>query len=148
MCPKYVKYYLLLLLFPLTVTAGEITLKTASLVAVNFMQEMKILSGNPDRTYPVINSHSHININGSPGFYVFNFKNNGFIIVSDNENCYPVAGFSFDGKFDPLNIPPVCASWMENYQADPLPSSGAMNEIWDHYTLSPVFPSNHRIRSA
>ena len=50
-------------------------------------------------------------------YYVFNVENEGgFIIVSGDDCAYPILGYSFEGSFDPDNIPPAMKEWLQMYQ--------------------------------
>lgn len=48
-------------------------------------------------------------------FYVFNAEQ-GFIIISGDDNVYPILGYSDEGVFDPNNMPPSVAKWLEGYK--------------------------------
>ncbi len=59
-------------------------------------------------------------VNEQPVFYVFNVaENNGFIIISAEDNVYPILGYSFEGSYS--NQPGFDATnfnyWMNNYSA-------------------------------
>ena len=47
-------------------------------------------------------------------YYIFNF-NNGFIIVSADDNLIPILGYSFENKYTGKDIPPQMVAWMQNY---------------------------------
>jgi hypothetical protein len=50
-------------------------------------------------------------------FYVFNFENgDGFVIVSGDDIVKPILGYSSESDFDPNNIPPQVAKWLEGYK--------------------------------
>ncbi len=57
-------------------------------------------------------------IKGQPVYYIFNIgDNNGFVIVSAEDNVYPVLGYSFSGSYTPQNSPEAenFNYWMKNY---------------------------------
>jgi len=55
--------------------------------------------------------------NSEPYYYVYNVQaNNGFIIVSADDNVTPVLGFAFEGKFEIDNQPPALMEWMNGYK--------------------------------
>lgn len=68
-------------------------------------------------------------------FYIFNAEQ-GFIIVSGDDNVYPILGYSDEGVFDPNNIPPSVAKWLEGYK----------NEI--RYTIENELPATDEIKAA
>ena len=47
--------------------------------------------------------------------YVFNYGNNGFVMLSADDLAVPVLGFSESGKFDPDDIPCGLRFWMDCY---------------------------------
>ena len=49
-------------------------------------------------------------------FYVFNAGNEGFVIVAGDDNVSPILGYSYEGAFDPNNIPPNAQKWLEGYK--------------------------------
>ena len=50
------------------------------------------------------------------GLYVFNVENNnGFVIVSNDDNAIPILGFSDSGSFDPNHIPNNMLAWLQGY---------------------------------
>jgi hypothetical protein len=52
-------------------------------------------------------------------YHVFNVGNNdGFVIVSGDDVAIPVIAYSTEGSFDPNNIPPEMAWWMEQVKAE------------------------------
>jgi len=49
-------------------------------------------------------------------YYVFN-TSNGFVIVSGDDNVFPILGYSEEGNFQPNNIPSQVAKWLEGYKS-------------------------------
>ena len=56
--------------------------------------------------------------NSDPYYYVYNVQgNNGFIIVSADDNITPVLAYTFFGKYDVnASLPPAFIDWMDNYK--------------------------------
>ena len=57
-------------------------------------------------------------INGEPVYYIYNVgENKGFVIVSAEDNVYPILGYAFEGSY--INQPGFDATnfnyWMDNY---------------------------------
>jgi predicted outer membrane repeat protein len=52
-----------------------------------------------------------------PYFYVFN-GDKGFVIVSGDDRATPILGYSDDGYFDPNDIPPNMAEFLDGYQKE------------------------------
>lgn len=50
------------------------------------------------------------------GLYVFNVaKNEGFVIVSNDDRTEPILGYSDNGHFDPENMPENMKAWLKGY---------------------------------
>lgn len=56
-------------------------------------------------------------VDGQPALYVFNNQSEGFIIVSGDDNAYPVLGYSDSGKFDESAMPDGLKYWLDEYAA-------------------------------
>lgn len=50
-------------------------------------------------------------------YYVFNNSEQGFIIISADDNVIPILGYSTEGTFDPNNIPSSVQKWFEGYKS-------------------------------
>jgi hypothetical protein len=53
--------------------------------------------------------------NGETMYYVFNFDNYGFIIISAEDAMVPVLGYSFDKPYDPDHLSDNFLAWMGTY---------------------------------
>jgi len=104
-------------------TAKEVDPETAKLVAQNHYLQVSKNKGNVNFEL-VYTSRSKIisNLNKSdqnevPLFYIFNAdNNNGYVIVSGDDNVIPVLGYSTNGNFDISNLPPNFRKWLEGYK--------------------------------
>lgn len=55
--------------------------------------------------------------NTEPYYYIYNVTGeNGFVIVTADDDVTPILGYAFEGKFDIDNQPPAFVEWMENYK--------------------------------
>jgi hypothetical protein len=55
--------------------------------------------------------------NVEPFYYVYNVNDdNGFVIVSADDEITPILAYSFDGKYDDSNLPPAYVDWMNKYK--------------------------------
>lgn len=60
--------------------------------------------------------HTSITSTGVPAVYAFNKADNkGFILLSADDEAYPLLGYADSGSFDPANIPPQMKWWLEEY---------------------------------
>ncbi|MBR4339898.1 MAG: C10 family peptidase [Bacteroidales bacterium] len=48
-------------------------------------------------------------------YYIFNDGNSGFVIVSGDQRCTPVLGYSTSGSFDTTDMPDNLRWWMRSY---------------------------------
>ncbi len=96
--------------------AKPVEIKDARLAAKNFYYER--LVNNMHRTLPyssVAIGAEFVEKEGmTPVYYVFNFEGNGYIIISADDCCYPVIGYSFDSQYNPVNQSDNFVFWMNN----------------------------------
>jgi hypothetical protein len=69
--------------------------ETAIDVAVNFLNKKTKLSANISNTELIYKSQS----GQTTYFYVFNFNDSGYVIVSGDDDVYPILGYSNEGVF-------------------------------------------------
>ncbi len=50
-------------------------------------------------------------------YYIINYAEGGFIIITADERFYPVLAYSFHGRFDAVNIPENCRTWISSYES-------------------------------
>lgn len=82
------------------------------------------------------------NVNGAtvPCFYVFNVNsNNGFVIVSGDDDVMPVLGYSVQNNFQGQNIRSNVAGWLGNYQKqiayviqNKVPAKEESKQMWNN----------------
>jgi len=79
-------------------------------------------------------------------YYVFDINDNaGFVIVAADDVVTPVLGFSTNGSYDEINLPPNFAGWMDNLQEEilfvisqNLPQTEKVKQQWEAYLNSDV----------
>ena len=104
-------------------TAKEVKPEKAKLVAQNMYQQVSKNKGSVNfelvytsKSKDISNSNKS-SINEMPLFYVFNAGGeNGFVIVSGDDNTIPVLGYSTKGSFDNSNLPHNLQKWLNNYK--------------------------------
>lgn len=90
-----------------TTFAGSVDVNTAKIIGQKFVQaNFANTRANLELVYTIQTER------GDAGFYVFNVDENGFVIVSADENFRPIVGFSDEGAFDADNISPEFAFYM------------------------------------
>lgn len=67
------------------------------------------------KTAPML-VHTTTTSSGAPAVYAFNKADNkGFILLSADDEAYPLLGYADSGSFDPANIPPQMKWWLQEY---------------------------------
>ena len=100
---------LLAILFSISGWAQQVDLSTAKTIATNYMNQM--------RTNGAIVSASHTQLhNGVAAYYIFNFENGGFVMVSADKKTTPVLAYSTRNHFDFEMRNPALKQWMQGYE--------------------------------
>ena len=110
---KKLIYLLLLLLYGYTAKAGFVAANTAKYVAAQHFNANGIAADTTDlSTYAT----KTIIVAGKPTpvYYVFNYKTNGFILISATDDVPPVLAWSSEAVFDSTNLPPNSVFWFNN----------------------------------
>lgn len=114
----------LLSFFVMTVFAKQVDENTAKQVAQNFLatridSQRLNKATNLELVYKpnAVISNQHSSNEPSTFFYVFN-TGSGFVIVSGDDSVTPILGYSTQGVFDPNNLPPNVAEWLDGYKAE------------------------------
>ena len=102
--------------------AENVDVESARKVASIFVKSRNQLrSANPTELTLVHTAQKETGLRnaGTNYYYVFNVENdNGFIIISGNDMAKPVLGYTTTGKYDPNNVAPGFAYWMNTLQRD------------------------------
>ncbi len=78
-----------------------------------------------------------------PIYYIFNFNEKGFIIVSGEDACTPILGYSFETSFDPANLPDALRSLLDKFKREILyvrqnnfPPDEAITSSWQRLSVN------------
>ena len=114
-----------------TIYADNIDRNAAYEKAVSFMQQKNpSIRFNKNKARKIVGKTTE---NTLP-YYVFNAESNqGFVIVSGNDQTEPIMGYSENGSFDSDNIPPALQFMLDRY-AEELDSINAEEPINDNVT--------------
>jgi len=105
---------LLLVSFAGYMFAEKVDLPQATKVAKNaYYQKLNKFNEQTGFDALSISETFTINKNGDAVYYVFNFDNYGYIIISAEDNWHPVIAYSFEGQYQQDNQPENFASWMD-----------------------------------
>lgn len=112
---------ILLVCISVIVFGNPIDTNTAKKVALTFLQtqpEIKIQKSCPTLTLAykaVSNQKSNEN---QIYYYIFNTKNNAYVIVSGTDHTLPILGYSLETTFDPNNIPINMLVFLSEYERE------------------------------
>lgn len=104
--------------------AKQVDEATASIIARNFLSQ-KVSSGTLRAFSDLRIVHKTVTkdiqtsdiINESVLFYIYNADTSGYIIIAGDDAVNPVLAYSTESDFDPANIPPNMAKWLEGYKS-------------------------------
>lgn len=108
------KYLILFLLFVLLQTgfSQSVDIETAKTVAINF------LSSKQSPTSNKINNVLTETYNSETVFYVVNFTNGGWVLISASNSTWPILGYGTKGEFKlDNNKPSQLIDLLDNYKA-------------------------------
>jgi hypothetical protein len=137
------KFFSLSLLFiigiVLSVSAAQVDLKKAQLVAKNFYYEhINQKQATPYQSITV-NDQYTVKVNNQPVYYTISLNNSGFVIVSADDAVTPVLGYSLSGSVSQDNQPENFVAWMEHYRdqivyvrQNELQPDAAITTAWNH----------------
>lgn len=92
--------------------AAKVDIETARRVGISFFYE-RINQFSDVKFSDISITESITEYNGaSPAYYIFNTVPAGFIIISADDACYPVIGYSFENTLDMDNLPAEFKWWM------------------------------------
>jgi hypothetical protein len=81
-------------------------------------------------------------------FYVFNIGENGYVIVSGDDNVTPILAYSDEVSFNPNNIPPTVAKWLDKYKDEiryiienNVQPTNEISTKWNYLNTHPFIPS-------
>lgn len=108
----------ILWVFTCSLFAKEIDIKQAEVLAQNFYFEKINRIAILDYDKIVISEKVAIEYEQKPLLYIFNFGDNqGFVLVSAEDNVYPVLGYTTAGRYQESELPPAFVEMLENFKA-------------------------------
>ena len=63
-------------------------------------------------------AYTHRHIDQSAAFYVFNGKEDGFVLISAHDHARTILGYADHGQFDANNIPQNMQVWLQMYEEE------------------------------
>ncbi|MBR3986444.1 MAG: thiol protease/hemagglutinin PrtT [Bacteroidales bacterium] len=121
--------------------AAPVDIKTAQKAGWNFLQEQEGFHKNvPMTLYKTVGFKGEDN-QQTNCYYIFNLGDEGFVIVSADDRCAPIIGFSANGSYDDRRLPSNMAAWMKQCAQeieagirDNAPENLTFKKRWDELT--------------
>ena len=133
--------FFILVLAVLTLNAAPVDVTKAQQAGTHFLQSHGLIK-NGD-TISLYTSYPD-NPSAPRAFYVFNYNNTGFVLVSADDRCTPILGHSSNGIFVTDSLPANMASWLDDYTSSILsgieanaPSNPETTKQWSLLLQSP-----------
>ncbi|MBN2892510.1 MAG: C10 family peptidase [Bacteroidales bacterium] len=102
---------LLLVLFTGLLFANPVTEKQARQVALNFYS----YKAQGIKSDVKITKSEEFKYEGMTAFYIYSFKNGGFVIISADDAAMPILGYSVENKLRDNRTNEALESWLEGY---------------------------------
>lgn len=138
---KHLLYLILATMPVFTAMADNVDRETATVVARNFFYERQVQAGincNINEITPVWADTWEMD--NQPVFHVFNFSQNGFVIVSGEDALQPIIGYSNTGKFPAGELEQNYASFLGGYKdqiifarENRVTQSADVQQLWQTY---------------
>lgn len=124
-------------LLTININANIITIEKAHNVAINFTKEHV-------GTFEYVNLQRVETMGHDTTIYIFDIDPHGFIIVSAEQEVYPVLGWSMNGQYDDEDVPPALRSLFDNYSEQilfirqkELKGDDEIRRAWKQYAIEP-----------
>lgn len=121
-----------------TTFAAIVPENLARTVAVNFSIELA-QRGTLQEAGDITLTQTYDN-QGSPVLYIYNIPSNGFLMVSAEDEVYPILGWSTANDFSTEHLPPALEEWIKSYldqinfiRAEGLLGDSDIRKAWKHY---------------
>ena len=98
-----------LLVIALTVSATPVNQQKALTAGTHFMQRQGLIKSTELLTAYEMPASADID----NSLYIFNIDTSGFVIVSADDRCCPILGYSMNGSFDYNKLPSNMMAWLK-----------------------------------
>jgi len=140
---KITSLIILVIILSANLFAGKISRKDAEKAAKNFYFES--INRHKDVSFEkiLISSVTAVNMQLQEMYYVVNFSDHGFVLISADDAVYPVLGYSYEGSFNPDQMNPSVKEWLDGYsrqidfvRKSKLQADAATTGLWNHLLSS------------
>lgn len=96
------------------VAAAPVDVNTARIAGTHFLQQKGLIESDDTLTL-----YTTVKDGSVPAcFYVFNLGEQGFVIVSADDRCMPVIGYSMNGRYNSDMLPDNMRHWLQEQASD------------------------------
>ncbi len=127
---RHLAILLMLTLAGLATWAAPVDRQTALVAGTHFLQQKGLMKSTEQLTCYEAPGMAF----ADKSFYVFNLDTTGFVIVSADDRCLPILGYSMNGSFDFEKLPINLLSWLQEGAAS-IQEGIQANAPDDKYTL-------------
>ena len=127
---RHLAILLMLTLAGLATWAAPVDRQTALVAGTHFLQQKGLMKSTEQLTCYEAPGMAF----ADKSFYVFNLDTAGFVIVSADDRCLPILGYSMNGSFDFEKLPINLLSWLQEGAAS-IQEGIQANAPDDKYTL-------------
>jgi len=114
---------LLLCLGSLMLQAKPVERTTAISIARTFYYSQLNIADASKQAPAVISTGEYFTGNRL-SYYLVNFSNKGWVLVSADDACFPVIGFSDEGNLDVTDLPPALRWWLDGQSDEAVTATG------------------------
>ena len=132
--------YLFFSVYNQSVYAKKVEIEQAKQIAVNFYLEHSNTSLSVKSVS--ITDDFIVKDNSFTVYYIFNFSNKGFVIVSADDAVTPILGYSYENIYVEQNQPPQFVNWMNSYKKQiteaitlNYSSTPEIKTVWEHLNV-------------
>ena len=90
----------------------SVSLENAKQIAANHRQQMQ-----PGTSSTLASAYTQTH-EGKAVYYILNYKEGGFVIVSADKKAKPIIGYSFRNRFETPSANPALNAWMKRYETE------------------------------
>ncbi len=114
---KFTILFALLVLVLNIISAKDVDINTAQLVAKNYFTHEAFKQASNLKEINLSLVYTENTVKGSPVYYVFNnSQQKGFIIIAGDDAALPILGYCTKGQYDKNKLNPTFLKWMEGYK--------------------------------
>ena len=106
---RHLLILLCLVAIGISAVAAPIDQTTALTVGTHFMQQKGLIKSN----HHLQPYEGDLPEKISKSLYIFNLDTMGFVIVSADDRCCPILGYSMNGSFDYAKVPSNMSAWLD-----------------------------------